>query len=108
MAIEVVGVPTSAGAHHAGQDPAPAALREHGLLDRLPAGGLVVHDRGDVAGEVVRRDPAAASTSTRTTRPRCSSGGAPSTSITARSPHIRWGPCTGSARPSSRCPASAR
>jgi arginase len=55
--IEVVGVPSSAGAHHAGQDLAPAALREHGLLDRLTAGGLVVHDGGDVAGERFRRDP---------------------------------------------------
>ena len=58
MEIEVVGVPTSAGAHHAGQDLAPAALREHGLLDRLRAGGLTVHDAGDVAGEPFRRDPA--------------------------------------------------
>ncbi|GAA2752842.1 arginase family protein [Amnibacterium kyonggiense] len=57
MEIEVIGVPTSAGAHHAGQDLAPAALREHGLLDRLRAGGLVVHDAGDVAGERFRRDP---------------------------------------------------
>jgi arginase len=56
--IEVLGVPTSAGAHHAGQEHAPAALREHGLLDRLRDGGLVVHDGGDVAGEPFRRDPA--------------------------------------------------
>jgi arginase len=58
MEIEVVGVPTSAGAHHAGQDLAPAALREHGLLERLRAGGMTVHDAGDVAGEPFRRDPA--------------------------------------------------
>ncbi len=57
MEIEVIGVPTSAGAHHAGQDLAPAALREHGLLDRLRAGGLVVHDAGDLAAEPFRRDP---------------------------------------------------
>ena len=56
MEIEVIGVPTSAGAHHAGQDLAPAALRAHGLLDRLRAGGLTVHDVGDVAGEPFRRD----------------------------------------------------
>jgi arginase len=55
--IEVVGAPTSAGAHHAGQDLAPAALRAHGLLDRLRAGGLTVHDAGDVEGEPFRRDP---------------------------------------------------
>ena len=58
MDIEVIGAPTSAGAHHAGQDLAPAALREHGLLDRLRAGGLAVHDGGDVPGDVFRRDPA--------------------------------------------------
>ena len=60
MEIEVVGVPTSAGAHHAGQDLAPAALRERGLLDRLRDGGLTVHDAGDVAGERFRRDPSRA------------------------------------------------
>jgi arginase len=59
--IEVIGVPTSAGAHHAGQDLAPAALRARGLLDRLRAGGLTVHDGGDVAGEPFRRDPSRAS-----------------------------------------------
>lgn len=58
--IEVIGVPASAGAHHAGQELAPAALRAHGLLDRLRAGGLVVRDGGDVAGEPFRRDPARA------------------------------------------------
>ena len=57
MEIEVIGVPTSAGAHHAGQDLAPAALRAQGLLERLRAGGLTVHDSGDVAGERFRRDP---------------------------------------------------
>ena len=30
-----IGVPTSAGAHHAGQDRAPSALREAGLLDNI-------------------------------------------------------------------------
>src|SRR4051794_14131051 len=53
----LIGVPTSAGAHHAGQDLAPAALRSHGLLDRLRGGGLSVTDAGDVAGEVFAVDP---------------------------------------------------
>jgi arginase len=49
--LAVLGVPTSAGAHHAGQELAPAALRAAGFLDRLRASGLSVSDRGDVAGE---------------------------------------------------------
>jgi arginase len=56
----LVGVPTSAGAHHAGQDLAPAAMRAHGFVDKLRAGGLAVTDAGDVAGEVFRADPASA------------------------------------------------
>jgi arginase len=59
----LVGVPTSAGAHHAGQDLAPAALRAHGLVDRLQRAGLDVTDAGDVAGEVFR--PAAANSQVR-------------------------------------------
>jgi arginase len=53
MAVDlaVLGVPSSAGAHHAGQDLAPGALRERGLIDRLRADGLQVVDVGDVAGE---------------------------------------------------------
>jgi arginase len=50
--LSVIGVPTSAGAHHAGQDRAPAALRAAGLLDRIRTRGLAVTDAGDVAGEV--------------------------------------------------------
>lgn len=46
----VIGVPTSAGAHHAGQDRAPAALRAAGLISRLQAAGLAVTDAGDLAG----------------------------------------------------------
>jgi len=46
----VIGVPTSAGAHHAGQDRAPAALRAAGLIGRLEAAGLAVTDAGDLAG----------------------------------------------------------
>ena len=46
----LIGVPTSAGAHHAGQERAPAALRAAGLADRLRARGLSVADAGDVSG----------------------------------------------------------
>ena len=59
--VAIIGVPSSAGAHHAGQDLAPAALRAHGFAERLAAAGLQVEDTGDVAGEVFtvdRDDPA--------------------------------------------------
>ena len=50
--LTVLGVPSSAGAHHAGQDRAPSALRAGGLVERLRAGGADVEDGGDLAGEV--------------------------------------------------------
>jgi arginase len=52
----LIGVPTSAGAHHAGQDLTPAALRRAGLLDRLAAAGVRVTDRGDLPGSVFAVD----------------------------------------------------
>ena len=55
--LVVIGAPTSAGAHHAGQDRAPSALRRHGLLDALRSRGLDVRDSGDIAGEVFQPDP---------------------------------------------------
>ncbi len=54
----LIGVPTSAGAHHAGQDQAPAALRAAGLVDRLRAAGVTVHDAGDLPGAVFAVDHA--------------------------------------------------
>jgi arginase len=54
----LLGVPSSAGAHHAGQELAAAALRRRGLVDRLVGAGLRVSDHGDVAGEVFTADPA--------------------------------------------------
>jgi arginase len=60
--LSVVGVPTSAGAHHAGQDLAQGALRKHGFVDKLRAAGLPVTDVGDVAGEVFAADTLAATT----------------------------------------------
>ena len=46
----LIGVPTSAGAHHAGQERAPAALRSAGLIERLRAAGVAVADAGDLPG----------------------------------------------------------
>jgi len=54
----LIGVPTSAGAHHAGQDKAPAALRAAGLASRLTAAGVGVTDAGDLPGSVFAVDHA--------------------------------------------------
>lgn len=54
--LAVIGVPTSAGAHHAGQDRTPGELRKRGFVERLRADGIRVLDAGDVAGEVWSRD----------------------------------------------------
>jgi arginase len=54
--VVLIGAPTSAGAHHAGQDLAPAALRGQGFADRLAVAGVTVEDRGDVAGAVFAVD----------------------------------------------------
>ena len=45
--LTLLGVPASAGAFSPGQELAPAALREAGLLDRLQAAGVDVEDLGD-------------------------------------------------------------
>src|SRR6266571_3180556 len=52
----IIGVPSSAGAHHAGQERAPAALRRAGLPDRLRAASLTVRDTGDLPGAVFAVD----------------------------------------------------
>ena len=54
--VAVVGVASSAGTHHAGQDQAPAALRAAGFVDRLRAAGVAVEDRGDLLHEVFVAD----------------------------------------------------
>src|SRR5215210_1477951 len=46
--IGLIGVPSSAGAHWPGQEKAPAALRELGLIERLQDAGLHVDDHGDL------------------------------------------------------------
>ncbi len=51
----IIGVPTSAGAHHAGQDLAPAALRAAGLADHLAEAGLSVTDAGDLSARSSRQ-----------------------------------------------------
>jgi arginase len=45
--IGVIGVPTSAGAFAPGQEQAPRALRDAGLLDLLVSSGAEVRDHGD-------------------------------------------------------------
>jgi arginase len=47
--VALIGVPTSAGAFAPGQEQAPAALREAGLVAALEAAGLEVEDLGDRA-----------------------------------------------------------
>jgi arginase len=54
--VAVIGVASSAGTHHAGQDQAPAALRAAGLIERLRAEGVMVEDRGDLVHEVFVAD----------------------------------------------------
>jgi arginase len=54
--VAVIGVASSAGTHHAGQDRAPAALRAGGLVDRLRAAGVAVEDHGDLVHEVFVAD----------------------------------------------------
>jgi arginase family enzyme len=46
--VGLLGVPTTAGSHNAGQDKAPAALRAAGLVERLAAQGVAVRDFGDL------------------------------------------------------------
>ena len=48
--IALIGVPTDVGASARGASMGPEALRVAGLRERLQAHGLVVHDRGNVAG----------------------------------------------------------
>jgi arginase len=46
--LALIGVPTSAGTHSPGQEQAPQALREAGLVRGLEAAGVTVHDQGDL------------------------------------------------------------
>jgi arginase len=55
--IGLLGVPSSAGAHWPGQEKAPRALREAGLVERLREAGLPVRDHGDLPRTRFRPDP---------------------------------------------------
>lgn len=46
--VSVLGAPSSAGAYAPGQEDAPAAFRDAGLLERLRGAGLEVCDAGDL------------------------------------------------------------
>ena len=46
--LGLIGVPSSAGAHGPGQEKAPAALRQAGLLGALRETGLEIEDLGDL------------------------------------------------------------
>lgn len=46
--LKIVGVPSSAGSYSVGQEQAPRALREAGVLEALSAGGYDVQDAGDL------------------------------------------------------------
>src|SRR5436305_11018810 len=53
--LGLIGVPSSAGAHGPGQEKAPTALREAGLLGALREAGLEIEDLGDLP--LVRFEP---------------------------------------------------
>ena len=61
--LGVLGVPTSAGSHNAGQDRAPDAWRSVGLVKHLEAAGVAVEDHGDL--DVRRHRPAPRANSVR-------------------------------------------
>ncbi|HEX2099260.1 MAG TPA: arginase family protein [Candidatus Synoicihabitans sp.] len=56
--LSLIGAPTSAGAYAPGQEKAPAAFRQVGLVDLLANQQVRVIDRGDVSGFRWRPDPA--------------------------------------------------
>jgi arginase family enzyme len=45
--LSIMGVPSSAGSYAAGQDQAPAVLRDAGLIQALNDAGFLVRDHGD-------------------------------------------------------------
>ncbi len=57
-AIDLIGVPSSAGARNQGQELAPAWLREAGLIQALETAGRPVQDRGDLPRFVYSPDEA--------------------------------------------------
>lgn len=57
MNLTIIGVPTSAGAYGIGQDRAPQALRDAGLIDALTNAGHDVQDAGDTPPARFAPDP---------------------------------------------------
>lgn len=55
--IGLIGAPSSAGAHWPGQDKAPHALRDAGLVERLKSAGPGLMDHGDSPRARFRPDP---------------------------------------------------
>ena len=58
MSISLLRVPTSAGAYNIGQERAPAALEEVGLLDLLRSEGVPLDDAGTLPVVAFQPDPA--------------------------------------------------
>jgi arginase len=57
MDVTIIGAPTSAGAYGVGQELAPQALRDAGLVTSLRQRGLQVEDGGDLPVRRFRPDP---------------------------------------------------
>jgi arginase len=57
VAVQLLRVPTSAGAYNVGQERAPEALERAGLLDALRTAGVVFEDAGAFPVEMFRPDP---------------------------------------------------
>jgi arginase len=55
--LGLIGIPSSVGAHWPGQEKAPRALREAGLVEYVEERGLRVTDRGDLPRARFRPDP---------------------------------------------------
>lgn len=55
--LSIIGVPSSAASFAAGQEQAPKALRDAGLVNALQARGVTVTDVGDLPEQVWRPDP---------------------------------------------------
>ena len=56
--FRLLGVPTSAGAHGPGQEKAPAALRQAGILDAFDSAAVSLDDAGDLPLVRFQPDPA--------------------------------------------------
>lgn len=54
--LALIGAPSSAGSYSAGQEKAPTALREAGLIEALTAAGHTVRDLGDLTEQAWRPD----------------------------------------------------